>query len=197
MLPTFPKTQKILDKAWNKEMYEAKDKIFPLEIHPPVHPINEGKQADFQRDDGQVKPFEMKLHQTQLSRSIEHGKGMTLDEFHATAKECGEAMGKKFFESMVGVINEAVKETGNEIKIKKGDLKQEDLLQMMETAQYNFDEAGKPTGQLVCSPEFAQELEKREAEWKDDKDFLAKIEEVKTRKKAEFDEREARRRLVD
>jgi len=139
----------------------------------------------------------MKLQQTTLERSIEHGKGMTLDEFSTTAKECGEEIGKKMFQSVIEVINEAVKETGNEVKIKRGELKRENVLQMLETAQQNFDEKGNPTGQLICGSEFAEELKRHKDEWENDKEFMAKVEELKKRKKAEFDEREARRRLVD
>jgi hypothetical protein len=197
MLPTFPKAQKILDEAWNKQMFEWKNKVFPIHLHPPIHQILEGKTTDFQREDRQIRPLEMKRHSVETSHSIADGKGMTLHTFNEKAKEVGEAWGKKFFQTTLGVVEEAVKETGNEIKIKKGELKQEDVLQMFETVQQNFDEFGNPTGQLVCGSEFAEELKKREAEWRNDPAFMAKLEEQKRRKKAEFDEREACRRLVE
>jgi hypothetical protein len=67
---------------------------------------------------------------------------------------------------------------------------------MLETVQQNFDEYGNPTGQLVCGSEFSEELRNREKEWREDKQFLARTEAVINRKRTEFNEREARRRLV-
>ena len=60
-----------------------------------------------------------------------------------------------------------------------------------------LDEHGQPTNMLIVSPATAESLKKREAEWEQDRAFKAKVEEVKKRKKEEFDEREACRRLVD
>jgi hypothetical protein len=196
MLPSFPKSQKILDEEWNKIMFSAKAKVFPTHIHPPVLPIIKGKESDFQRDDGQVKPLKMEHHKVTSQHSIKDGKGMALPEFKQKASEVGEALGKQMWGMLTGVVQEAAAETGNEVKIKKGELKQEDVLRMLDMVQQNFDEHGNPTQQLVCGSELAAELKKRETEWSNDKEFQAKVAEIQARKKAEFYEREARRRLV-
>jgi hypothetical protein len=158
MLPTFPKAQKELDEAFNKQMLEWKNKAFPLHLHPPIHHIVEGKKNDFQREDRQVRPMNIETHSVQATFSIESGKGMTLDIFNEKAKEVGEGIGKQLFQSVLGVVQEAVKETGNEVKIKKGELKQEDFLRMLEITQQNFDEFGNPTGQIVCGSEMGSSL---------------------------------------
>jgi hypothetical protein len=197
MLPAFPKAQKILDETWNERMFFWKNRVFPLHLHPPVYPIIEGKTSDFQREDRKVKPLKMKKHSVKTSHKIEDGKGMTLQIFEEKAKEVGEGVGKQLFQAMVGVVEEAVQETGNEVKIKKGELKQEDIFRIYESTQHNFDEKGNPTGQFVCGSEFMEELRKHEKAWNEDEDFVAKLDEIKKRKKMEFDEREACRRLVD
>jgi hypothetical protein len=89
MLPAFPKAEKILGEEWNKRMLAAKDKIFPLHIHPPVHAIIEGKTSDFERDDRQVKPFKLKPHSISVQYSIADGKGLSLEVFDSKAKEAG------------------------------------------------------------------------------------------------------------
>ena len=177
-------------------MFAAKAKIFPAHVHPPVHPIIEGKDSDFQREGGQVKPLKIERHQVTAQHSIKDGKGMTLTAFNEKAIEVGEAFGKQMWEMVTTTIDEAVAETGNEVKIKKGDLKQEDILRLLEMGEQNFDEHGNPTQQLICGSEFAEELKKHEAEWSKDKEFHAKVQEIERRKRAEFNEREARRRLV-
>lgn len=177
-------------------MFAAKAKVFPTHIHPPVHPIIEGKTSDFQREDRQVKPLEMKHHSITVQHSIADGKGMSLETFDAKAKEVGEALGKQLYQSVLNAIDEAVKETGNEVKVKKGELKQADILKLLEMGHHNFDEQGNPTAQLICGSEFAEELKQHEAEWANDKEFQSKVEDVKKRKRAEFNEREAHRRLV-
>jgi hypothetical protein len=82
MLPSFPKSQKIVDGAWQKRMFAAKAEVFPHDNHPPVLPIIEGKSADFQREDRQVKPLRMKKRQITIRHKITEGKGMALDELY-------------------------------------------------------------------------------------------------------------------
>jgi hypothetical protein len=197
MLPSFPKAQKILDDVWHKQMFAAKAAVFPHEIHPPVLPIAECKQADFQREDRQVKPLKMKQHQLTVRHEIKEGKGLSLKELNEKAKELGEGLGKQMWETLTGAIEEAAAETGNEIKIKKGDLRQEHILKMLETRAENFDQDGNPAGQLICGSAFGEEIKNRMAEWSEDKEFQAKMTAITNRKKEEFNEREARRRLVD
>lgn len=177
-------------------MFAKKNNTFPLELHPQVLRIVEGKDTDFERDDGKIKSFKMKLHSVSVQHQIANDRGMTLEEFRKKADEAGEKLGKDMWESITATITEAVAETGNEVKVKKDNLTQDDVLRMLEMRTHNFDEFGKPQGTLVCGSEFAAEVKQRVEEWKDDKDFHAKAQEIMRRKKAEFDEREARRRLV-
>ena len=122
---------------------------------------------------------------------------MTLETFAEKAREAGEALGKQMWEMLTGALSEAAQETGNELKIKRGSLKQEDILRMLEMVQSRFDEHGNAAQQLICGSEFAEELRNHEAEWSEDEAFQAKLQELKNRKRAQFNEREARRRLVD
>src|SRR6266487_4215922 len=196
MLPSFPKSQKILDDEWHKRMFAAKAEVFPHAVHPPVRQIIEGKRSDYQREDRKVKSLEMKRFRAETSHDIKEGKGMTLTMFDAKAKELGQEFGKNMWKVLIGGIEEAVAETGNELKYKKGNLKQEDILRMVEMMQLDFDEHGKPTQMLILPPEMADEFKKREAEWADDRKYHTKLESIKRRKKEDFDAREARRRLV-
>ena len=196
MLPSFPKAQTILDEEWTKRMFAAKARTFPHHVHPAVLPIVEGKSADFQRDDREVRPLKMKLHRVTARHKFQDGKGLTLESFDRKAKEVGDGLGKEMWKALTGTIEEAVKETGNELKVKRGALKKEDVLRMLETGTENFDERGNPTRQLVCGSEFAEELRTREKEWAADPEFQARVQEIRSRKKAQFYEREARRRLV-
>jgi hypothetical protein len=197
MLPSFPKSQRILQDAWAKRMSAAMTEVFPPSVHPPVHPIQEGRKSDFQREDRKIKQLQMKQHRVEASHYVGDGKGMTLEIFNAKAQEVGKALGEKMWGMVMGQIMKAVAETGNEIKYKKGNLRQEDFLSILEKMEINFDEQGKPTQIFILPPEMADEFKKREAEWAGDREFHAKVESIKRRKKEDFDAREARRRLVE
>lgn len=172
-------------------------RVFPLDVHPPVQPIIEGKRTDFQREDRQIRELRIQKHQAVTRFDTGSGKGATIEKMFQIADELGESMGKQKWKMITAAIDEAVAETGNELKIKKGNITQADIIRMAEMTVANFDETGTTTQKLICTPELAQELSLREAEWRHDKVFQAKLEEIKRRKKAEFDEREARRRLAD
>src|SRR6266851_3859443 len=113
-------------------MFSAKARVFPAHIHPPVLPIVEGRESDFQREDGQVRPLKIEHHEVTSQHGIKEEKGMTLAVFNEKARETGEAFGKQMWGLLTGAVGEAVAETGNEVKIKKGGLKQEDILRMLE-----------------------------------------------------------------
>jgi hypothetical protein len=197
MLPRFPNAQKITDDAWQKAMFAAMHEILPLEIHPPVQPIIEGKSSDFQREDRQIRPLQLKKQQATTHFDTSSGKGATLELLYEKARELGESIAKQQWGMIQAAVDEAVAETGNTIKIKKGNITQEDIYRILETTEANFDEAGQPTQRLVCGPELAQELALREEQWRHDAAFHSKVAEITQRKRADFNEREARRRLVD
>lgn len=197
MLPQFPRAQKITDEARNKAMFAAMHEVLPLAIHPPVQAIIEGKTSDFQREDRQIKPLKIKTHRAVAHLDTSSGNGTTIGILNEKARELGHSMAKQKWEMLTAAVDEAVAETGNEVKIRIGQISQEDIIRMLETGEDNFDENGAPTGRLICSPALAEEFALRQEQWKDDASFQTKVAEIRRRKRAAFDEREARRRLVD
>ena len=197
MLPAFPSAQKIANDEFQKRIFAAKAEIFPLDLHPPNHLIVEGKSSDYQRDDGVVKPVEMKRHEVSVMVDTKDGKGLTLDMFDQKARELGEGMGKQFWESITAAMDECVKETGNTLTIKKGEFKKEDFLKFLDMGEHSFDENGKLQNTFVMGSSMFEEFKKCQAEWNNDPDFTMRVEDILRRKREEFNEREARRRLVE
>lgn len=178
-------------------MFAAKAEIVPLAVHPAVHPILEAKRSSFQRDDGLIKDFGVKKQVVKSSYSVADGKGMSLESFDATAKEMGVGLGRQFWETLFAAVNEAVAETGNEVKITNGEITRAAYLQMLTKPAHGFDEQGKPTNAFILTPEAGKKLEMQHAEWMQDPTFVEEVATIKRRKKEEWDEREARRRLVE
>ena len=197
MLPSLPKSQKLVDEAFHKRMFAARSKVIPHAVHPPSRKIVEGKTTDYQCEDRQVKPLEMKLHQVKVEVDISDGKGMSLEELHAKADEIGESFGKQMWEMLHDAVSEAVAETGNEVTIRNGVITKEAVLQMLSMGEDSYDEKGEPTGRLILHPEMLERFKLFEQEHANDKDFLEQVAQIKRRKREAFDGREARRRLVD
>src|SRR6266496_4380051 len=116
MLPAFPKAQKILDDSFHRRMFAAKAEVLPHAIHPPVLPIVEGKNSDYQREDRKVRSLKIERHEATASFEHKDGKGMSLEIFEKKARELGEQLGKQMWDVLTGGIEEAVAETGNEVK---------------------------------------------------------------------------------
>ena len=197
MLPAFPASQKILTDAFMKRVLAARAQIIPPAIQPPVREIVEGKRSDFQREDRQIKPLDMKFQHVDATFDTTGGKGMTLEVFEGKAREIGEDLGKQMWELLFNAVNEAVKETGNILQIRGGQFTKEDFIRMLEMSDQNFDEKGDPTNFMILHPNMAEKLKKLELEWNQDEVFKSRVTEVKNRKMEEFHEREARRRLVE
>jgi hypothetical protein len=71
------------------------------------------------------------------------------------------------------------------------------LFELIGKTEADFDDDGKPFSSFFCGMDFYQDILKKMPEWEKDPEFQKGLTELNARKRMEFREREARRRLVD
>jgi hypothetical protein len=198
MLPIFPNARKAMRETFNHELFEAHWNVSPVLKEIRVSAQREGREASYEREDGKTIEVEYEAHRIEREMKFEDARGLDPDAFSETARSIGTEMGRMMLDSMLSSVSKVVEEVGN-VTVGKGDgIAFEDFLDMMSKMQTDFDSLGQPDVRtLVLSPEMHKQMVPKLKQWESDPDKRAAIEAVMRRKREEYNEREACRRMVD
>ena len=197
MLPRFPKSEKLAWETFNKRIFAARARASPASMGISQLKVPEGRTNDYQRVDGEIRPLDLKLHRVEGTFDFSDGKGLlSLDALLARADGIGEKLGTEESRELLNAMSEATQETGNVVVVEDGKLTQEVYLKLISIPEENFDENGQSTSQLFLGAEMLETFKRFELENVHDKAFQEQIAAIKEQKRAAFDQREARRRLV-
>jgi hypothetical protein len=192
MLPEFPTAQEAIQKAWNEGFFKALGLSDPLVAQVEVRVQKEGTKAFIGNTEIQFKKAHVE-HQWKP----ENGKGIPFDDFFARAESLGQEMAKQ----QAAICFEALSTPGPHNAVFKGSDSAfcfEDFLSSLEGMEIDFDEAGMPKwpAAFVGGEAFASLRMNRKA-WSLTEERQRRLAEFVERKRKDFDERKARRRLVD
>lgn len=198
MLPQFPKSRRALDELWLDLASRRRIAHGPMVASIPHKIQREGNASEFQTVQGQTNRTKYRKHTSTVSVKYEDGKGLTLEQFCAKASEIGANMAQQMSEVLVKELDNVIKETGNEVTVSKSEgLQYKHLFELVEKAEVDFDDGGESFSRWFCGMDFYQEVQRKMPEWEKDPEFQRRLKELNARKRMEFREREARRRLVD
>ncbi|MBI5775047.1 MAG: hypothetical protein HZA89_15075 [Verrucomicrobia bacterium] len=198
MLPHFPKSRKALDELWLELASRRRLTHGPMLASIPHKMQMEGNASEFQTVQGKTNRIKYRKQSSTVSVKYEDGKGLTLEEFCAKASEIGEKMAQQMSNVLVKELDAVTTETGNEVKVSKSEgLQYKHLFELMEKTEEDFDDDGKSFSSFFCGMDFYQDVLKKMPEWEKDPEFHKRLKDLNARKRMEFREREARRRLVD
>ena len=187
-----------MSDVFSKEVFRAMWDVCPILKEIRVRPQIEGKEASYQREDGKIVPMEYKLRSVERRWKPEDAQGLSPENFLQAASDIGEEMGKRMMTDLLGAVGKATEEVGNVVKCGGKGLTFEKFLEMAANTYTDFDSYGRPDVKtFVASPEACQQFEKNMKEWTSDPVKRAALEQVVEQHRKAFDEREARRRMVD
>lgn len=140
--------------------------------------------------------MEYKRCSVQFSYPTRDAQGMTVDEFFGKAVKLGADMAR---EQMKGVIDKIMTPSPHTMPLKiEGSLTFDQILDTWAKMEVRFDQDGTPIWpQIMLSPEWTAKLHEQMPKWLQDPNCQEKMAVLAKQKRKEFDEREARRRLVD
>jgi hypothetical protein len=192
MLPEFPKARRQMFDLWNTAFFNGLNgnENFLTEI--PIRVQKEGDRAFVGGGE-----MEYKLHSVNFSFSARDGEGMSEEEFFGAALKLGAEMAGRQAKTLFDKMS-TPSPHGMPFQWKAGELKCEQFLEILEKMDMDFNGNGKPRlPMMVLPPQAEAEVRTKLAQWHEDLIKRKKWEELIDRKRKDFDEREARRRLVD
>jgi hypothetical protein len=198
MLPHFPKAHKEMSELRNAQIFDAMWSASPILSEMRVRPQREGTSSSFEDEGGRVRAVEYQQRSVSTQHRLVEGRGMTMGKFLETARQPGRELGKLMILDVFQVTKKAVQEVGNVMDAGGRELTFDLLLDGWERIQIDFGPDGKPhLPSIVVGSEAYAELQRKIPEWEKDPRFRARLEEIMRRKREDFCEREACRRLVD
>jgi hypothetical protein len=192
MLPEFPIAQEAIASIWNAAFFDALGFSDPLIAEIDVRVQKEGHKATIGAAEIQFRRSSV-VHQWKP----EIGRGIPFHEFLELARCLGKDLARQQAAHTFEVLSKpgphnAVFESAD------GRFFFEDFLSSVERMELDFDSAGRPKWPtcFVGSDALAS-LQRDLMAWERTAACRKRVEELVTKKREEFNEREARRRLVD
>jgi hypothetical protein len=194
MLPEFPVAHDAIQKIWNEAFFKALSGSDPLISEIEVRTQKEGRRAFIGDEEIQYKSAHVE-HQWKP----ESGKGIPFAEFVARAKQLGAEMAKQQAAICFKVLSvPGPRNAVFEKKKTEGPFSFDDFLSSLEKMEIDFDAVGMPkwpTGYFDA--ETIASIRNNSGAWQMTDERNRRLADFVEEKKKEFNEREARRRLVD
>lgn len=198
MLPVFPKARAAMRDTFYHELFEAMWNVSPILKKIRVRPQIEGEKASFEREDGKTIELEYEALRVQRELKFDDAKGLDPEAFLDTAHEIGSEMGHLTMQGILQTVHSAIEEVGNVVNCEGGGITFDKYMELTSKIQTEFDEEGRPRGKvLVTNPGYSKQLSQAIDQWEADPVKRAMMEAVMQKKREEYDEREANRRMVD
>ncbi len=198
MLPDFPKAKGRLNRDLLRWVREQVPAITPLLQGVPTFRQHEGRSGSIVRQDQSEAGIE--YHQSSFEFETHRDEMRTLDlnalkqKLMNLAKQVGAAQEKDFLQ----FASKTAESTGNVVK-SEGDFTPEKLLELISRLPEDFDPETlqpEPGAVFVLHPETAAKILPQAKQWEQDPEFKAKLENITNRKREEWRDREANRKLV-
>lgn len=197
MLPDFPAIKKAISEAVNAYLRIAakQDPLFS-DIREEVH--FEGNRmssytVDGELDESNYQEFKSG-YEIKDDEIIEKGVVAFLEHFDRTSEEIKKQKSQLLFKK----IDESTEKIGNQIDLKGEEVTFDHFLAMIQKIWIDFDEEGKPhMPRLVMHPDVGAKLAAKFKEWETNPENKKRFDELMAKKKAEWDDKESNRKLVD
>lgn len=198
MLPIFPNALKATRQSFMQLVLESMKQEAPLLNEMRTTHQFEGRDATYERSDGKNVDIQYEKISSQIERPLKNGEGFSGEEFFNEASRMGSEMAHQLMENFHRAIDQAVTEVGNVIDCKHQGFSFEHFLELLSVPDLEFDSSGNPhTRVLLASPGMLEQFTCKMREWALDREKNDKVNEVMRKKREEFNEREANRRMVD
>jgi hypothetical protein len=196
VLPDFPHLKTKLSKflvARMKSVHESHS--VPFGNISRSH-IQEGNCVKMVRADGSEETIQMKHHHTEIRISDEELENLSPEEVHRKFDEAAREMARQTSQTFFETVEKGVKEVGNVVRF-AGHLTIGNVFDFYEKVLIDFDDNGRPElPTIICGKDMMEQFQGLCSEIESDPETKKRFAALIARKKEEWRDREASRRLV-
>lgn len=196
MLPRITKVDMRMEQLFQDLVFRYSHTLDPLFADIETYTIHEGR-ATRMKHGGDEWVDKMNEASAEVAIKHEELEKFNLNSFLALAKEVGTKFLEAKTRNLFDTLHEATERVGNVVDNAGRPLDHDAMFKVLETIQIDFDENGRPElPTVVISPAMAPRLVMLNKQFQETPDLQKRYANLINRKKEEFLEREASRKLV-
>lgn len=197
MLPDIPPLKQEIARTLRAAFRQRVNAYMGALNEAPRYYIKEGRRVVTIRPDGQIDETELKEASAETSIRFDEVPHLSMQDRLTKLDEAAREMARQISEHAFGQINEAVERVGNVVDAGGKPLSPEVYLEVIEKVQLDFDANGKPSQLTVVIPPGMEERAKEVADaLEHDPEYSRRYREIIDKKRVEWRDREAARKLV-
>lgn len=194
MIPDFPKVKFKLQEFWNIYLYQKHQEKLGFWSSLPSRRHHEGSGWHLYRSNGTSESIEYTQMSTRFEVNLKDVPNLTFEDirkkFDLVAEDMASQMSQGLFQK---IISSAQKIDG-----KNQTFGIDMLLEALESIDIDFDNMGNPSSlSVIIPPQIAEKMKNDLPNWEKDPEHNARYEEIISRKRIEWRDRESNRKLVD
>ena len=163
-----------------------------------VRPQREGRQSSFEDEQGNIRQVNYQSTRVDSQQRLKYACGLEYQAYVKLSNDLGRSMGKATAQRIYESVEAAARQAGNLVNMEGREFTQAVFLETLERVVFDFAPDGSP---LFPSLTMGSEAQARFHEawplWISQPEFKIRFKTLIERKREEFHEREACRRLVD
>lgn len=197
MLPDLPKLKKELWGIWSQYLQQQMHANMGVFQQAGRYTSHEGDRLRVVRADGTVEESEFKRASSEMVMKLDDVPTSTPLERRQLLDRLALEMGSQIATHLFDGLNKTLDAAGQVVDGQGKPFDHETIFAVMESIQIDFDEAGRHVPlSIVYAPGMTGEVRKAFRLIESDSEIKARYEELISRKKVEWRDREAARKLV-
>lgn len=195
MLPDFPEAKARIHRVL---MTPIRSAIREASLGAAQIRLHEGDRSTVQREDGTIVDLMPEEARVEIEMPRERLQGMSLTEVQQIYTDVADDMAGQVAGSYFRAVDEAVARADTAVDAKWSEFTFDLFLETLDKKWLQFDENGElvPPA-IVMSPQMWDSIKDEVASWDKNPEYSVRYDRLIERKREEWREREARRKLVD
>lgn len=197
MLPDLPNLKRDIQNVLYRYLQVQVNKRIGIFNELSRQIIQEGDRLRVVRADGSIDDSELKRASAEMIIENSEAPRLTFTERIAKLNDVAEEMSRQMSEHLFGTLNEVLDKAGQVTNNKGRPLDSDAFFSVMEKIQLDFDESGKHHKlSIVVPPKLKMKMEQVLNQIDSDPELQKRYEEIILKKRIEWLDREASRKLV-
>ncbi len=196
MLPDLPGLKREIQRIIDRYLVKQVNSRLGFIGESPKQIIHEGDRTRIIRSSGSVEDSELKKASTEMSLNIDDIPHLTPEKRLSMINEAADRMAENMSSVLWGSLRETLDKAGQVVDQQGKPLDAETIFSILEMVQIQFDETGKHSSSLVLSPELFPKATQIMEQIQSEPTLRKRYEEIMLRKRMEWRDREATRKLV-
>ena len=197
MLPDLPDLKNDIQHVLTKYLQHQINMRLGVFNESPRHTAHEGNRMRVIRADGSMDDSDFKESSSQMTIKIEEVSKLTVEERLARINSVADDMANQMSQHLFGRLKEAIDKTGNVVDRKGQPFTADAVFEMLEKMELEFDDSGKHHNlSIVLHPDVMPRAKAVFEQIESDAALNKRYEKIMERKRVEWRDREASRKLV-